>query len=486
MERLLHSSRSKWSKREFLRVFFRFQRRGLIVFATVLVLALIGILVCPRKYTSEAKLLVRLGRENLALDPTATMGALVSLNNTREAEINSVILALSSRSNIDKVLDIVSDKDDIASPMDRERELTALNKKIAIASPKNSTVVTLSALASTPERAQQIVQALLDVGLKEHVRVNRTQGSFGFLTEQATLLKSELDSASKQLRDAKNKYSIVSLDGRRSSLQQQISTVELAQQDCRAALAASEAKITELEKNTAGLPTQVIQQMVGGQPTGGLSNMREKLYDLQTREQAMLSRKTPEHPDVRSIHEQVLASKQILESEMPAHQQMTTALVSTEKSQVASLKARDQALTKDYAQLTQQLTDLNDNELKIVELERRIKLLDANYETYAKGLEQARIDDALKNEGISNLSVIQSPSFVPKPTIPKKGLSLMLAMMAAVGGAVGVMLLSDFLDESIHSPAIAERQLGHRVLVTLPCLLTQPAKLSIAGDVRSS
>src|SRR3954469_23255882 len=127
-------SLSKWSKREILGVLFRFQRRGLTVFGCTLLAAIIGICVCPRKYTSEAKLLVRLGRENLALDPTATTSALVSLNNTRDAEMNSVILSLSSRSNIEKVLDAVSDKSEVSSPLARERALTAMYKNTSVSS----------------------------------------------------------------------------------------------------------------------------------------------------------------------------------------------------------------------------------------------------------------------------------------------------------------------------------------------------------------
>ena len=268
-------SHSKSSKRDLLNVIFRFKRRGLVVFGCTLLVAIVGLCVCPRKYSSEAKLLVRLGRENLALDPTATTSAMVSLNNTREAEINSVILSLSSRSNIEKVLDIVSDKSADSSPLARERALVALNKNISISSPKNSTVVVLSSLASSPERAQQIVQALLDVGLKEHVRINRQKGSYGFFAEQSALLKSELDTASTSLRDAKNEYGIVSLEGRRNSLQQQISSVELQQQESKAALAASEAKIAEIQKEVENLPTQMIQQMVGGSPNNGVSNMRK-------------------------------------------------------------------------------------------------------------------------------------------------------------------------------------------------------------------
>jgi uncharacterized protein involved in exopolysaccharide biosynthesis len=209
--------------------------------------------------------------------------------------------------------------------------------------------------------------------------------------------------------------------------------------------------------------------------------MRQKLYELQTREQALLSRKTAEHPDVIAIQEQVRASKQILDAETPLHGQATSALLTTEKAQAASLKARDNALAVEHKQLTSKLKDLNDHELNIVELERRVRLLDANYETYAKGLEQARIDDALKNEGISNLSVVQTPSFVPKPSVPKTGLTLMLALVAATGAAIGVVLLSDVLDESIHSAAGAERHLDRRVFVSLPHLASPLTKVSTSA-----
>jgi uncharacterized protein involved in exopolysaccharide biosynthesis len=482
-------SLSKWSKREILRVRFRFQRRGLTVFGCTLLAAIVGISFCPRKYTSEAKLLVRLGRENLALDPTAATGALVSLNNTREAEINSVILALSSRSNIEQVLDKITDPKDIASPGAREQAIRTLDKNISVSTPKSSTVVVLSALASTPERAQQVVQALLEVGLREHVRVNRTQGSYGFLAEQAGLLKSKLDTASASLRDAKNRYGIVTLDGERASLQQQFSTVKLQEQETEAALAASEAKIAEMEKGVADLPAQMIQQMVGGTPNNGLSDMRQKLYDLQTREQAALSRKTENHPDVIAIREQVRASRQILESELPKHQQAVSALVTQEKAQAASLKARANSLGQEHKRIVAKLEELNKYELDIVELERQVKLLDANYETYAKGVEQARMDDALKIEGISNLSIIQTPSFVPKPAVPKVGLTLILALIASFGSAIGVVLLSDHLDETIHSAAGAERQLSRKVFVSLPCMasplneLTSPASTNGGGRV---
>ena len=466
---------SRWSKRELFRTFFRFQRRGLWVFVGILAAAGIGLCVCPREYASEAKVLVRMGRENLALDPTVASGALVSSGNNREAEMNSVIQSLGSRSNFEQVLDVVGAEKEINSPLDRERALLALSKDISLSVPKNSTVVVLSCLASSPGRAQRIVQTLLDVCLQEHMRINRTQGSFGFFGEQAELLKSQLDAAGAALRDAKNRYELVTLDGRRSALQQQINSVELHAQETDAGLAASQAKSADMAKKLDTLPAQLVQQMVGGSPNNGVGEMRQKLFELQTREQELLSHRTEAHPEVVAIRQQVRETQRILSAEMPQHQQAATALMTPERSQAAGLIARAASLSEQHRELTAQLMDLNDQELEIVELERRVRLFDANYVAYAKGLEQARIDDELKNEGISNLSVIQTPSFVPKPAVPKNARTLILAFIAAMGGAVGVVLLSDHLDESIRNTAGAERQLQLKVLASLPCMSPPPS-----------
>jgi capsular polysaccharide biosynthesis protein len=49
---------------------------------------------------------------------------------------------------------------------------------------------------------------------------------------------------------------------------------------------------------------------------------------------------------------------------------------------------------------------------------------------------------------------------------------LLLALIAGLGGAVGVVFLSDHLDESIRTVAEAERRLQLRVFATLPCVVS--------------
>jgi polysaccharide biosynthesis transport protein len=84
------------------------------------------------------------------------------------------------------------------------------------------------------------------------------------------------------------------------------------------------------------------------------------------------------------------------------------------------------------------------------------------------GLEQARIDQELKTEGISNINVVQAPTFAPKPSQPKKALTLILGMAASVIGAFGTMLLSHHLDQSLKTSYETELALGIPVLASIP------------------
>ena len=68
------------------------------------------VLFAPRQYRSEAKLFVRIGRENVGLDATTTLGQsspVTSLPMSREEEINTVVAILESRGLLEKVVDSI-------------------------------------------------------------------------------------------------------------------------------------------------------------------------------------------------------------------------------------------------------------------------------------------------------------------------------------------------------------------------------------------
>ncbi len=94
---------------EVVSIFWRHKLKSLLCFAAVMTMVIGITALMPKQYASEAKLLVRLGRENMGLDPAATFGDTQSINmtQTREAEINSVASLLANRNLSEKTVDVI-------------------------------------------------------------------------------------------------------------------------------------------------------------------------------------------------------------------------------------------------------------------------------------------------------------------------------------------------------------------------------------------
>ena len=79
--------------------------KAILTFLLTMVLASLAIIYLPREYRSEAIIFVRLGRESVSLDPTATTGSTVSVLESRDNEVNSIRDMLTSRALLESVVD---------------------------------------------------------------------------------------------------------------------------------------------------------------------------------------------------------------------------------------------------------------------------------------------------------------------------------------------------------------------------------------------
>jgi uncharacterized protein involved in exopolysaccharide biosynthesis len=186
--------------------------------------------------------------------------------------------------------------------------------------------------------------------------------------------------------------------------------------------------------------------------------MRTQLYTLQIRERELLAKFTPDHPKAIAINEQVRQAQQLL-----ARQELLIEL-----STAASLQAKLHSLTQQYEQTRKELLTLNENEVRIAELERQLEQLTASYRIYVANLEQARIDHELQNSRITNLTVAQEPTFVAKALSRRRKLVLAMGLIVASLGSVGVAYLFEYLDDSLGTPFDVESRLGLPVLLSVP------------------
>ncbi|MBX9787394.1 MAG: hypothetical protein K2Y37_00635 [Pirellulales bacterium] len=492
---------------DLVNVLSRHKGKMLIFFATTLALVYVALRVWPRSYVSEAKLFVRLGRESVGLDPTATTGETVDIFDSREHEINSVVGVLQSRVLVEQVVDQLGPEvildGGIAGPADvkrasstvslgklasslkltdsvpaRDRAIVNLSRAIEIEYGRKSSVVTVRIEAPTPAMAQRLVHAFLAAFHQQHLNVNRTHGSYAFFDEQSKVVTADLDKALQELSQAKTRDGITSVEGQREVLQEEAKLIETGIITAQSDLAGSEARIVALQEELATLPETLTTATTTGFPNDSLHLMRERLYELQIQEQEAAAKLTPDHPNRRALERQVEASAPLVESEDPHLTQVTTAVhpirqevnseLELEKTRVAALHAKVDSLMALRSHLRDQLFALNQQAVEIELLESRVSLLKDKHLQYGEYREQARIDQQLETDRISNVNVFQPASLELKPVSPKPSIVLGLGLILATCGALGLALLCEHFDSSLKSADEIEELIASPVLITIP------------------
>ncbi len=492
---------------DLLRILGRHKKKvALFALATLLVTAVV-LLLWPSTYESEAKLFVRLGRENVTLDPTATTGQVVSIQSSRELEMQSVVEMLNSRFVVEKVVDRLGADTVLESgtggamsnylsgirgklttllagnrPKEeskvKEAAISRLTNALDVSVPNRSAVVNVTCKATSPEFAQTLAAAVVDVYMDEHARLNRTARSDEFFAEQAKLIDDQLQRAAQELRDAKNEKGVVSVESQLLFLEEQKAEVEEERLRNRRQLSESKARHVSLQETLDGVEPTRIASKVEGLPNVAADDMRQQLYSLEIKERELLARYPETHPLVVAIRKQVDTVREVYADEEGTRSQTThetnptyTALdlsLSQCLVDIEGFEALDASLNSQYDAIVSDLKELNDYSVRLRDLELKHELLVQSYRTYSEKLEQARIGTALDAEQITNVNVAQEAPLVRSAASPNQTLIAGLGLLIAVFGSIGVGLYAEQFDQRLKSPAEVEAALSVPVVATIP------------------
>ena len=104
----------------------------------------------------------------------------------------------------------------------------------------------------------------------------------------------------------------------------------------------------------------------------------------------------------------------------------------------------------------------------------------SSYRKYSDSLEQARIDEALDMQRISNIGIVETATYTVKPVRPKVLLNLALGFFLAIFGALGLAFFTEFQDDSLKKPEDVANRLRLPVLAALPIALPEKASSGLA------
>jgi len=206
--------------------------------------------------------------------------------------------------------------------------------------------------------------------------------------------------------------------------------------------------------------------------------LRSKLYNLQLEKQELLAKYTPEHFEVQQVQNQIDSAKKVLAesfgsgdgvaSEGEAGKPLSREALIAREPALAALHTKAQKLRAQLASAQKELAGFNDDQLLVARLKRQVQLSDEAYRKFSSNLEQARIDDLLLSQRISNISVAQHATLDLKPVGPKRGLLLMLGLIVATAASLGLPFVCEYFDHSVKSSDDVEQNLALPTLITIP------------------
>ncbi|WP_171190015.1 GumC family protein, partial [Alienimonas chondri] len=465
-------------------------KRMLGFFVAAIGIALVGLYFAPREYGSDAKLFVRVGRETVGLDPTVTTAGVVSLNDSRKTEMNSVLDVIATRevfertaervgpevvleqggwSPLDPVMGVLSmatggsggdgeDDPELDRIALREEAVRALSKSFQVDSSEDSSVIEVSCVADSPELARTLLKAFLDSFQSVYLEMYRTNGSYEFFETQVAELRRRYERSADLLREAKDTIGAATVDGRRASLQHQIEQIEdrvlLAEVERDAEIAARDALRSALEDvlNREDSSGTGVAGVASGSPDDAADALRKQVQGLELREQELLTRFTEQHPEVIAVRDRLVGAKSLLSgSNAPGDPEAVSTDPTFQGLHLRSLERRVdrealdrrlQTLRSQLEGLQADLRTLNGREAEVNRLQGEVALLAAKYTEYSERLEQARLDRDIAAERITNVNVVQPPTFVLKPVSPRKPLVLAAAFVLGCVGAGAIGLLN--------------------------------------------
>ncbi|MHC4909001.1 MAG: GumC family protein, partial [Planctomycetota bacterium] len=209
------------SPRDLMWILRRHASKTIGSFLAVAGLAILAFLFLPVAYRSDAKVLMRMGRESLSGDPTVTQTPTVI--HTRKSEMNTELEILKSRDLQLELIDAIGAQVFVKEQLDSEEQLLkkALKKvenKLGVVSEIDSNIITVSYTHPDREQAQRILQKLMELYIDKHVRAYGTDGSVAFFQQQASDLETRIAELRTQLRRRMDTLGVTSLEAHKLSL----------------------------------------------------------------------------------------------------------------------------------------------------------------------------------------------------------------------------------------------------------------------------
>ena len=472
--------------RELAMVLFRQRTVFLGVFSFVVVLA-VTYAFAGASYRAHLRVLVRRGRSDPPVTGQQNAPPDFSRVEVTEEELNSEVELLKD----DDVLRRVAQANNLAAhdwlrwlrPHEEtaarvERAAKRLGNGLNVESIKKTNLIAVSYDAADPQLAAQVLQSLSRVYLEKHMQVHRPAGQFHFFDQQTAESRQQLEEAKRKLLAFTKSRGVVVAAQQRDLLLQRLEAAAGIYGQTQLQMAETEHRIRELEWEMEKLPQRATTQVRTADNPELLRALKASLLDLQLKRIQLLTKFEPSHRLVQEVEQQIRQAESAIAAEglNPVRDETTDrdadyewAKAEAEKARVdmKGLRARELTAGTQLTEYRSQARQLGEDAITQDDLTSSERAAEENYLLYVKKREEARMGDALDQDGIVNVAIAEQPVAPALPIWPAAAVVL-VGFAAAVTSGAGAAFAFDYLDPALRTPEEVLTCLDIPVLASLP------------------
>jgi uncharacterized protein involved in exopolysaccharide biosynthesis/Mrp family chromosome partitioning ATPase len=421
--------------------------------------------------------------------------------------INSEIEILTSMDLVQQTVDSFGPEKILAKAgggKDRIKAATLIRSSLIVESPKRSDVVRVILQHRDPDIVQPVLGALIENYIKKHLEIHRAVGIISeFLTQETDQMRSRLAQTEQELRIAKSKADVLSIDDARRAYSDQIAEIRRNLLAAEAELAERQAGLTEMSKGQRGArlapPPETRSTEARALPDARMKPDDEymavltRLELLRRKREEFLTQYTTGSSLVRGVNEQIVEAEKLkkkleaanpsllaiaLGAPSPAPTPATESVAAmpatsvafdpmAEAARVTALQSRIKVLNSALDRLRAESGMFEEKGSAVTELQRKKELQEASYKFYASSLEQARVEEALGAGKVLNISKIQQPSPPYRDWLMFLRIAVSIIIGGVVAGVAMAFLVDLYLDRSVRRPVDIERKLRLPLLITV-------------------
>jgi len=407
------------SLRGLLTVFYRRKAKFNAVFAFVFFAGAVYLYGMTRVYVAHGSFLVKAsqpdtGKEGASADDSSAVGHTELVQSNIKILLSDDLLgAVIKKVGVERLYPGITKAVAGADSPEHEAIVRLQGNDLLATNDAESNIVEVSVRNKDPQVARDFAEGLIDTFIIRQTEIYSAPHS-DFLTQQITDAQQKMEAAQKKFEAFKRDNGIANLD-----------------------------------QEVTGLLTE--KSALSGFSLQAVTAAQQNVSKLESDMAAATATYRPESPIIKRLNDSINVAKQ----EVLKRQQDLNASGNNGSE-----------LSPKVSTIDERLAYLEAHRGEYTQLEQNVQMSQDEYKSYRQQGEEARGHELLNQQGITRISVVDKPVVPMKPEPLKRKMLLIAILLTGLLLGLGIVILSELLDESIAYPEQIAADVGLPVLAS--------------------